>query len=203
MRRKRRDSGSTPPSAFILGQEPTSPLAGSSVITRVTSNTPHIPSSPSSISHERPKIKFYNKHEPHYGFTNFSSHPVTYNKKIYPTSEHLFQSFKFTHRPNLAEHIRTCSFRPSTAFSEARRFAPEVREDWSRDNIRAMDIVLLHKFTQHKDLRRELLSTRNAELIENSDKDAFWGCGADGKGKNELGKALERLRDQLRKEKRW
>lgn len=29
-----------------------------------------------------------------------------------------------------------------------------------------MDIALLHKFTQHKDLRRELLSTGNAELIE-------------------------------------
>ena len=34
--------------------------------------------------------------------------------------------------------------------------------------------------------------------IQNSDKDAFWGCGADGKGKNELGKALVRLRIQFR-----
>jgi len=34
--------------------------------------------------------------------------------------------------------------------------------------------------------------------IQNSDKDPFWGCGADGKGKNELGRALVRLRAKLR-----
>jgi hypothetical protein len=40
------------------------------------------------------QILFYDRHRPHYGFTNFSAHPVTYKGKIYPTSEHLFQSFK-------------------------------------------------------------------------------------------------------------
>ena len=39
-------------------------------------------------------ILFYHKDEPHYGFTNFSAHPVDYCGKRYPTSEHLFQSFK-------------------------------------------------------------------------------------------------------------
>jgi len=29
-----------------------------------------------------------------------------------------------------------------------------------------MDTVLYHKFTQHKDLKRELLATGDAELIE-------------------------------------
>jgi len=125
-----------------------------------------------------------------------------YEGKRYPTSEHLFQSFKFTHRPGLAEHIRTCDTRPSVAFSEARRFAKEVRPDWTRENINVMDTVILHKFTQHNDLKHELLSTGAAELIENSDKDAFWGCGADGKGRNELGRALERLRAQLRETER-
>lgn len=43
----------------------------------------------------RPRpILFYHKHEPHYGFTNFSNHTVMYDNKIYPTSEHLFQSLK-------------------------------------------------------------------------------------------------------------
>ena len=39
-------------------------------------------------------ILFYHKHEPHYGFTNFSNHAVKYENKVYPTSEHLFQSLK-------------------------------------------------------------------------------------------------------------
>jgi hypothetical protein len=49
-------------------------------------------SSPRTIA--RPRILFYHKHDPHYGFTNFSEHPVVYKGKRYPTSEHLFQSFK-------------------------------------------------------------------------------------------------------------
>jgi len=147
----------------------------------------------------RQRILFYHKHDPYYGFTNFSSHPVIYKGKKYPTSEHLFQSFKFqNHRPNLAEHIRTCSERPSVAFSEARRFQPEVRPDWKQVNIEKMDETLFYKFTQHADLRAELLGTGDAELIEDSDKDAFWGVGSDRKGRNELGKCLERLRTKLR-----
>ena len=43
----------------------------------------------------RPRaILFYHKHEPHYGFTNFSNHAVKYDGRVYPTSEHLFQSLK-------------------------------------------------------------------------------------------------------------
>jgi diaminohydroxyphosphoribosylaminopyrimidine deaminase/5-amino-6-(5-phosphoribosylamino)uracil reductase len=44
------------------------------------------------------QIYFYHKQDPHYGFTNFSAHPVNYKGKEYPTSEHLFQSFKVSAR---------------------------------------------------------------------------------------------------------
>lgn len=60
-----------------------------------------VPKSPSGSprfgsprSATRPRILFYHKHDPHYGFTNFSAHPVVYKGKKYPSSEHLFQSFK-------------------------------------------------------------------------------------------------------------
>ncbi|KAJ7234207.1 hypothetical protein B0H12DRAFT_164079 [Mycena haematopus] len=126
---------------------------------------PHRRSSPRTPT--RSRVLFYHKTDPHYGFTNFSSHPVFYDNKRYPTSEHLFQSFKFQpHRPRLAEHIRTCSERPSVAFSEARRFQPEVRSDWKDVNIQMMDLALWYKFTQHEDLRKELLATDDAELVE-------------------------------------
>jgi diaminohydroxyphosphoribosylaminopyrimidine deaminase/5-amino-6-(5-phosphoribosylamino)uracil reductase len=42
----------------------------------------------------RQRVFFYHKNDPYYGFTNFSPHPVMYKNKKYPTSEHLFQSFK-------------------------------------------------------------------------------------------------------------
>ena len=93
-RRLRRNSDSTPPSRFSTGKEPISPLAGSSVIPGVPTDAARIPKSPNNGLQERPRVFFYNRNEPYYGFTNFSSHPVKYDGKMYPTSEHLFQSFK-------------------------------------------------------------------------------------------------------------
>ena len=58
-----------------------------STISRRFSSSQHAPSRP------RP-ILFYHKHEPHYGFTNFSNHAVKFEGRVYPTSEHLFQSLK-------------------------------------------------------------------------------------------------------------
>ena len=116
----------------------------------------------SKPSSARNRILFYHKNDPYYGFTNFSPHPVIYKGKKYPTSEHLFQSFKvrgisislliFTydphqfqaHRPSLAEHIRTCSERPSVALSEARRFQREVRADWKKVNIKMVCFAVLY-----------------------------------------------------------
>ncbi|EIM85392.1 DUF1768-domain-containing protein [Stereum hirsutum FP-91666 SS1] len=146
-------------------------------------------------------ILFYHRHEPHYGFTNFSDHPVTYKKKVYPTSEHLFQSFKFLkYKPEIAEKIRQCE-NPRAAFQEARKYASDVRADWFKVNIRKMDEAIGLKFKQHPELKDELLATGNKLLVENAGAaDAFWGNGADGQGRNELGKALMRLRSRLRDE---
>jgi diaminohydroxyphosphoribosylaminopyrimidine deaminase/5-amino-6-(5-phosphoribosylamino)uracil reductase len=95
----------------------------------------------------RPRILFYHRNDPYYGFTNFSPHPVQYNGKEYPTSEHLFQAFKvcqlffFTkeylrrnqfldNRPDIAEKIRTISNSPRDAFNEARAHKADQHPDW-------------------------------------------------------------------------
>jgi hypothetical protein len=57
-------------------------------------NVAYVPNRHRRDSYQRHRILFYHKHEPYYGFTNFSDHPVMYEGKMYPTSEHLFQSFK-------------------------------------------------------------------------------------------------------------
>ncbi|OAX41488.1 DUF1768-domain-containing protein [Rhizopogon vinicolor AM-OR11-026] len=149
----------------------------------------------------RERILFYDKNKPFYEFTNFSPHNVIYGDKRYPTSEHLFQSFKFLDSaPAIAEHIRKCGDRPSAVFDEAHRHQKWVRSDWRQVNVEKMEVTLRLKFTQHADLRAMLLGTGDAELIEDSPRDYFWGIGADGSGRNELGKALERLRSELRHE---
>ena len=60
-----------------------------------------------------------------------------------------------------------------------------------------MDEVLYLKFKQHPTLRSELFNSGNSELIYDDPNDGFWGSGADGRGANELGKALMRVRERL------
>jgi len=117
---------------------------------------------------------------------------------MYPTAEHLFQAHKFMPgRPNLAERIRLLPS-PRGALQEAGILRRLQRADWFDVNIRVMGDVLEAKFAQHLSLRDMLLKTGDSELIEDSSADSFWGCGQDGLGRNELGKALMQLRDRLR-----
>jgi ribA/ribD-fused uncharacterized protein len=54
------------------------------------------------------------------------------------------------------------------------------------------------KFRAHDELKKLLLSTGNEKLVENAPKDAYWGCGRNGNGKNMLGKILMETRKALR-----
>jgi diaminohydroxyphosphoribosylaminopyrimidine deaminase/5-amino-6-(5-phosphoribosylamino)uracil reductase len=97
---------------YIVTQD-NSPVAGRKPLSAPAILTPHSrrsnPPSPNRIfKGVRPRILFYHKHDPHYGFTNFSPHSVTYNGKVYPTSEHLFQSFKVRLR-----FLSWCSYPPT------------------------------------------------------------------------------------------
>ena len=147
----------------------------------------------------RKQQKFYDKDTPLYGFTNFSDHTVVYSGKTYPTSEHLFQAFKFIGvRDDIAEDIRTLCPGPRDAFNMAHREYSNQRRDWQNVRVGRMRLILQHKFSQHRDLAAELLSTGDDELIEDSPVDFFWGCGKDGTGRNGLGKQLEKVRDWFR-----
>ncbi|KAF8428875.1 hypothetical protein L210DRAFT_3563962 [Boletus edulis BED1] len=146
-------------------------------------------------------ILFYDKNDPFYEFTNFSPHDVIYKGKRYPTSEHLFQAFKFVDdHPEIAERVRNCGERPMLAFDEAHQYQKWVRSDWRQVNVEKMEIALHLKFTQHPDLKALLLGTGDADIIEDSPRDYFWGIGVDRSGRNELGKALVRIREELREE---
>lgn len=63
------------------------------------------------------RILFYDKDRPYYGFTNFSAHPVVYEGRTYPTSEHLFQSFKVRKKHARPSH---CLYLPSVSWSSPR-----------------------------------------------------------------------------------
>jgi N-glycosidase YbiA len=57
--------------------------------------------------------------------------------------------------------------------------------------------AVYRKFEFNPEIRAVLLATGDALLVENSPTDAYWGCGANGKGVNMLGKILMEVRSKL------
>ncbi|KZT64767.1 DUF1768-domain-containing protein [Daedalea quercina L-15889] len=163
--------------------------------TRGRSNSPVIPP---DTDPDAP-ILFYHRNESYYEFTNFAPSPIHWaDGKTYPTAEHLFQAHKFMPtRADLAERIRKLHT-PREALDEAGRLRRLQRPDWFDVNVDIMDEILKAKFTQHQGLRGLLLSTGDRDIVEDSPVDSFWGWGHDREGRNELGKALVRLREKLR-----
>ena len=130
-------------------------------------------------------------------FSNFSSHPVTINGKIYPTTEHYFQAQKFPDYPNYMEAIRT-SHTPYMAKKLGSTRNYKLRDDWEEVKEQVMEKCLYAKFTQHENIKNILLTTGDKILVEHTPYDKYWGDGLDGSGKNRLGILLMELREKLR-----
>lgn len=141
------------------------------------------------------RIVFFKVPDPYGFFSNFSRHPIMMGDgKIYPTSEHFYQSQKTTD-PQLSENIRTAQS-AQIAFNLGQKV--ELRPDWESIKIPIMAQALWAKFTQHKDCQDMLLGT-TGEIIENNPKDYFWAVGSDWSGENHLGKLLVGIRDAMHK----
>ncbi len=66
--------------------------------------------------------------------------------------------------------------------------------DWDLCKCKLMYRAVWQKFSQHLDIRQILLDTLDAEIIEDSPVDYFWGCGIDRTGANHLGRILMQVR---------
>lgn len=72
-----------------------------------------------------------------------------------------------------------------------------IRGDWEEVKDMIMLKALRAKFTQHEDIKKKLIGTGTAELIEHTTNDSYWADGGDGSGKNMLGKLLMQIREKL------
>lgn len=140
-------------------------------------------------------IKFYKTNEPYGSFNNFKKAPFFIYNRWWKNVEAAYQAQK-TSVPEEYDSIWIAA-----TPREARDLGQKVtmRPDWDQVKYNVMLECVLAKFEQHKDLQELLLSTDNEELMEDSPIDSYWGCGADGKGQNNLGKVLMEVRRRLRK----
>lgn len=143
-------------------------------------------------------IRFYSTADEYGCFSNFAAFPIQLKKKRWPTSEHYFQAQKFAGTTDEDEVRKAKS--PMIAARMGRSRKRPLRRDWESVKVGIMREAVLAKFTQHKDLQEILLATGDAEIIEHTSKDAYWGDGGDGSGKNMLGKILMETRETIRRE---
>lgn len=152
------------------------------------------------MNSEDKKINFYSSGGDYGCFSNFSSHKVRMDGRLWKTSEHYFQSQKFVGVKGGEKHIRDVfkAKSPMEAARIGRDRKRSLRRDWESVKDRVMYSVVYAKFAQHEDLKKILLDTGDAILMEHTEKDSYWGDGGDGSGKNMLGQTLMRVRKELK-----
>ena len=131
-----------------------------------------------------------------YFLSNFSSFAIWWMGILWMTVEHAYQAAKFTD-PAIVEEIRT-AMSAHDAKKIARKYQDKVRADWNDIKLEIMEKLLRLKIEQHPYVREKLLETGDAELVEDSPKDSFWGRGPDWRGLNHLGRLWMKLRSELR-----
>lgn len=136
------------------------------------------------------KVTHFRGH--YYFLSNFYPAPVTYNGVTYENNEAAFQAQK---QPERAKEF--ASLPPNEAKRLGRRV--KLRPDWESVKQDIMRGVVQAKFTQNPSLREKLIQTGERDLIEgNNWGDTYWGV-CYGKGRNELGKILVKIRSEIQK----
>lgn len=141
-------------------------------------------------------IKFYKTKEP-YGFmSNYYKSRMFFNGRWWNWSEAPYQAAKTTVQAEIDEIWN------ASKANDTRLLGQKVtmRSDWDQVKRQIMKEICVAKFLQHPELRKQLMETGTEELIEDSPVDWYWGVGADGTGKNMLGKVLMEIRQELQGE---
>jgi N-glycosidase YbiA len=158
------------------------------------------------------RILYFARDREAFGFlSHFWPSVITLDGEVWPTAEHYYQAQK-----SESEAYRA-AIRAAATPARAKRLATapdargwvgrqswfrangkEPRADWNDVKLDIMRSVDWAKYSQNPDLAALLLGTGDAELIEDSPSDAFWGIGRDGDGGNWAGRVLMEIREGLR-----
>ena len=138
-----------------------------------------------------------NFRENHEFLSNFFPAKVRWDKGIQSyTVENAYQSAKATNATDRRKIAEASTPNLAKWFG---RNLQSIRPDWQSIKIQVMDYLLHQKFAPGSELARKLIETGNDHLAEeNIWGDRFWGT-VDGKGENNLGKLLMKIRDEFKK----
>ena len=139
-----------------------------------------------------------NKFEEEFRFlSNFYPCEVKFRGYIFPSTENAYQFAKIPYnlRNTYVDLFINCP--PNIAKKNGR--SVKIRNNWENIKVKIMFALLTKKF-KNPVLRKKLLDTGNAILIEgNYWNDTFWGV-CNNVGKNMLGKLLMKVRKEINDE---
>jgi len=137
-----------------------------------------------------------------YGFLSnmCSGYPTVLNSNTFRTTEHLYQSLRFTEHPDVQKKIAEQAS-PITAKMVCRENIEKGRADWEDTKIEIMHFCISLKVLQNEEFKQKLLKTGDLEIVEISYKNQFWGATPKGNfyiGDNTLGLILSSIRDDVK-----
>jgi ribA/ribD-fused uncharacterized protein len=160
------------------------------------------------------RILYFDRDREQFGFlSHFHPAPIVLDDEVWPTVEHYYQAHKSldpayretvksARTPGMAKRLAARpGSRKVSAQSWFRKHKALPRPDWHEVKLDIMRRADLAKFTQHDHLEKLLIATGDAELIEDSPSEPFWGIGPDGLGPNWAGRVLMEVREKLRRER--
>jgi ribA/ribD-fused uncharacterized protein len=157
------------------------------------------------------RILFYKRDRKEFCFlSNFYLSPIVIKGVLWPDVEHYYQAQKSTNPAYQAAVMSAPTPGKAKRLGDSRvgdkriakkswfRKRPDLlRPDWNDIKLVIMKQTVTTKFSQNRELRKMLLATGQAELVEDSGSDFFWGWGSDQSGQNHLGKLIMELRAEL------
>jgi ribA/ribD-fused uncharacterized protein len=133
---------------------------------------------------------------------NMAPYPITYEGKVWLTSEALFQGMRYDDE-KIKEIIRK-EKSPMAAKMKAKKFKDHLAViPMSPQDVDNMKKCVKLKFDQYPQLKRELMNTKDAFIFEdignrNGERHKFWGAKKisenEGDGQNMMGRILMELR---------
>lgn len=127
---------------------------------------------------------------------SYSLHGFNKDGVYWKTVEHYYQAHKFADDNVKKIIINAETPKMASAIGRSRKY--KLRDDWEQVKNEIMYDAVLAKFLAHPDLAEKLIATGDEEIIEETVKENYWGCGPDKDGLNMYGKILCKVREHLK-----
>lgn len=130
--------------------------------------------------------------------SNFYRQEVVFQGITYQSSEHAYQTQKCISPDKRLRVMHSES--PGLAKRAGKRLLEYSKRDWNKLSIGIMTEIIRAKFSDPA-LRAKLLVTGYRELVEgNRWGDDFWGVVPGKGGRNQLGRILMQVREEIRQQ---